>query len=149
MRTLHPEQTYHLQTPRILFVDDDHEDQILLQMAFDSTDNLCSLDIVSSGKDALDYLQQRPEHKLPNLIVLDYHLPGHNGWHLMQQLNASERYRKIKKVILSTSCSAALSQFTKNEHLEYYIKPSSFNELKQLAMELLHLSATSIEELTH
>jgi hypothetical protein len=67
----------------------------------------------------------------------------------MQQLNASDRYRKIKKVLLSTSCYAALSRFTKNEHLEYFIKPSSFNELKQLAMELLQLSATKVEELTH
>ena len=146
MRALIKEQNQYQCAPHILFVDDDQEDQILLKMAFDKTSNNFSLDFVSSGKEAMDFLRQVPEHKLPDLIVLDYHLPGHNGWHLLQQLNAHERYRKIKKVMLSASSYTDLSRYTDHGNIKHFIKPASLSGLKELATELLHLSETKVQE---
>src|SRR5687767_6634111 len=111
MKTIRQELQQEQDAPTILFVDDDQEDQIFFQMAFDSTNKNCSLHFVSSGKEAFDYLQLRRDSQLPDLIVLDYHLPGTNGLSLMQQLNADDRFKEIGKVILSTSSYSYLSRY--------------------------------------
>lgn len=139
MKTLIQELPEKLNRPHILLVEDDPEDQIFLKMAFESTHTAYSINCVSSGKEALDYLQHTPENKLPDLIVMDFHLPGLNGWNLMQQLNASERYRQIEKVMLSTSSINHLSLITESPDFEHFTKPDSLTGLKQLAKELLML----------
>jgi CheY-like chemotaxis protein len=145
MKTIRQELSHKQDAPFILFVDDDHEDQVFLKMAFDSTNKNCSLHFVSTGKEALDYLQLRQNHKLPDLIVLDYHLPGINGLSLMQQLNTDERFNEIEKVILSTSSISYLSRYSLcNEPVEHFTKPCSFQELKELAHELLDMCSSRL-----
>jgi CheY-like chemotaxis protein len=145
MKTISQELSHKQDAPFILFVDDDQEDQVLLKMAFDSTNKNFSLHFVSSGKEALDYLQFWQDYKLPDLIVLDYHLPGVNGLSLMQQLNSDERFKEIEKVILSTSSYSYLSRYDLcQEPIEHFTKPSSFQELKDLAHEFLQLCSTKI-----
>jgi CheY-like chemotaxis protein len=145
MKTMRQELSHKQDVPFILFVDDDLEDQVFFKMAFDSTNKNYALHFVSSSKEALDYLQLRQDHKLPDLIVLDYHLPGTTGLNLLQQLNKDERFREIEKVILSTSNISYLERNTGcEEPIEHYTKPSSLKELKDLADELLQLCPAKI-----
>jgi CheY-like chemotaxis protein len=144
MNTIPYQYPINLHTPCILVVEDDLDDQIFLKIAFEkTTKNLC-LHFVSSTKEALDYLQQAPDHMLPDLIVSDYKLPKHNGLRLIQQLNAIERYAAIEKVILSNSCYLPGSGLNKVQPYTCFVKPHSFAGMQQLAVQLLQLCAKTI-----
>jgi two-component system, chemotaxis family, chemotaxis protein CheY len=122
--------------PCILFVEDDLEDQMLLKMAFDNTMKEVSLYFVCNAYEAMEYLQQAPDHTLPNLIVLDINLPGLDGVRFKQQLNTIEQYSDIKKVLLSTSNHfPGLTQMS----TKCFIKPDTFEGLVHLAENLLQL----------
>lgn len=125
--------------PRILIIDDDPDDQILLKIAFDCiAENLC-LHFASCAQEALDYLEKTKELQLPNLMVTDYHLPKYNGLRFIQQLNAMERYRGMHKVILSNSIYFPGMDRQKNFAGNIFAKPDSFDHMKQLAGQLLQL----------
>jgi CheY-like chemotaxis protein len=139
MNTFNQEHLIEQFIPFILIVDDDQDDQMLLKMAFEETLANLSLHFVCNAKETLDYLQQAPDHKLPNLIVLDYNLPGVNGISLKQQLNSMDRYKGIEKVILSGSEYFPASSKKNFQPQKSFLKPHSFERFTQLAEQLLQL----------
>jgi CheY-like chemotaxis protein len=135
------EHTYSIEQhlPNILIVEDDLDDQMFLKIAFKNTAEDLSLHIVHTAKEALAYLQQTPDHRLPNLIVINYSLPGINGIKLKQHLKSIDRYKEIEKVVLGDSMYFPLTGNQKFYPKYGFIKPDSFAGLTQLAQQLLQL----------
>lgn len=80
--------------PHILVVDDS---DMNLRMAEKMLQGQFQVDSVDSGEKALDFLKDRH----PDLILLDLHMPGMDGFEVMKQLQADDSYRGIPVVFLT------------------------------------------------
>jgi two-component system response regulator len=95
----------------ILLVDDDLNDIELALYAFKQNNITISTDVVRDGKEALDYLfcegkySSRDKNRVPELILLDLHLPKINGLEVLNQIREKEKTRLIPVILLTASLS--------------------------------------------
>lgn len=78
----------------ILVVDDT---DMNLKIAKKMLDGLFCVHCVQSGKEALKFL----EGQLPNLILLDIHMPDMDGFEVMEHLRAKKEYSDIPVILLT------------------------------------------------
>ena len=90
---------------RILIVEDNADDAILIQRAFHGND--FQFEAVTRAEDAVKKLIRAPSAKnsseLPSLILLDLSLPGMGGFELIRALKEHPPTAKIPVVILTAS----------------------------------------------
>jgi len=124
----------------ILIAEDDPEDMELIAGAILVADPNAHLYKFSDGLSAVEYLRTRAVDELPSLIILDYNMPGLTGAQVLRSIGTEERFKPIPKVVLSTS-NAALHKYEcmRNGAAEYFVKPSSWKELNDLAKTILKL----------
>lgn len=80
---------------RIMVVDDDIE--MLKQVAV-LLENKYTVSLMKSAEQALESLEKG---ELPDLILLDVHMPGTDGFSMIQMLKADERYNSIPVIFLT------------------------------------------------
>lgn len=56
-----------------------------------------------NGEEALVYLKQRPDHKIPVLVLLDINMPVMNGWEFLEALPEMEGHENVYVVIVTSS----------------------------------------------
>lgn len=96
----------------ILFIDDDEPTNFLNKLVVEECACTHHVQVVQSGRDALDYLTQKGQFAntnqhfpKPDLIFLDINMPGMDGWEFLesyQNLPASQK-ANIVMVMLTTS----------------------------------------------
>lgn len=124
----------------ILLVEDDPAAQRLFEEAM-AESQIASLRVATTGRDALSLLTGSAsggEDELPDVIVLDLHLPDMSGLDLLEALKSSETpLRRIPVLLLSTS--------TDQKHVDraydlgvnaYLAKPDGYDDLLALMEEL-------------
>lgn len=113
---------------RILLVDDDEEDRMLIQEAFKEIGAPDAVHFETNGEDALAYLD-RHSHALPHLIVLDLNMPRMNGTQTLRYLKSDERYKHITVIIYSTSMNPLEREacLDLGAH-SYVVKPTLYQE---------------------
>jgi chemosensory pili system protein ChpA (sensor histidine kinase/response regulator) len=117
-------------------VDDDEDDRLLIQLAFEKA-NFLDFGIFADGNSVLEYLQSNSE-KLPKLIVSDYNMPRLSGLELLKSIKADDTLMHIDVIILSTSSSQTyIDNCIKCGATGYYVKPSSEKEIIEIAKEIL------------
>jgi two-component system response regulator len=84
----------------LLLVEDSEDDEFLSLRAIKNSGVPCTVQVIRHGDDVLAQLLQEGS-RVPNLIVLDFHLPGLNGLEILRQIRANERTRHIPVVMLS------------------------------------------------
>jgi len=130
----------------LLLADDDPDDRMLIADAFSSIDAALYLHVVGSGDEVLSYLNRQSSHEFPCLIVLDYNMPGMNGLQVLQHLRGDSRYRRIPKVIMSTTANPHfVKACMENGADKYLVKPVSYPELVTIARELFTWCTAGIE----
>ena len=123
----------------ILLVEDDPDDQELLKEVFASIDNSFILKFINHGKEILSYLEKNKNNK-PCLIVLDYNMPGLNGAEILREINTTDHYDDIPKIIWSTSGSEKFkSVCLELGASDYILKPSSAKDLENIVHYMLSL----------
>ncbi|MCX5758936.1 MAG: response regulator [Candidatus Hydrogenedentes bacterium] len=96
-------------TAVILLVEDDPADQELTRRALEEGKVRNTLQIVSDGEQALDYLFRRGRYAdpvsspRPDLILLDLNLPKLDGRQVLENIRVSPELRRIAIVVLTTS----------------------------------------------
>jgi chemotaxis family two-component system response regulator Rcp1 len=91
---------------RILVVDDDPASGYLLQNLMKNMQRPHELHVVKDGLDALDFLHHRGSYRdipLPNLILLDFHMPRLSGPETLAAIRSHPELRFIPVIMLSTS----------------------------------------------
>ena len=78
--------------------------------------------------------QTRLKETIPNVIVLDMHLPGVDGATLLKQIHTDERLSKVR-IILATADSAKAEQY-RNQATIVMIKPITFSSLRDISARL-------------
>jgi len=134
-----------LQPLRILHVEDEENDAILLMKACERAHVPLQWNQVTSADDAMAYLSgegrysDRGRYPLPQLLVLDLRLPGTHGFEFLTWLRAQESFATLPVMIFS----ASLEREDKARAMElgascYFVKPTSFEALLEM-VEMLNV----------
>lgn len=93
----------------ILLVEDSADDVVFVSRAFAKSGLTTALQIVSDGRQAIDYLagtaqfSARLEHPLPRLVLLDLKLPQVSGFEVLRWIRAQPELIGIIVVMLTSS----------------------------------------------
>lgn len=125
---------------KILLVDDDMEDYMIIKEALKDLILIDVIGYAGNGEIALDLLarQYQEDQAIPNVIVLDLNMPLMDGVTTLRHLKADERFANIPVIIYSTSINPADQQ--KCMQLGAYScvsKPNSIDEIVQIGETLL------------
>lgn len=86
----------------LLLVEDNSDDEILTLRGIKASGVPCVIQVIRRGGEALDVLRA-PHSPQPDLIVLDFHLPGCNGLEILRELRRHEKTRRVPIVMLSAT----------------------------------------------
>ncbi len=78
--------------------------------------------------------QQRLKETLPNVIVLDMHLPHVDGATLLKQIHGDERLSKAR-IIIATADNVQ-AEFYRDMATIVMVKPISFSQLRDISARL-------------
>ena len=93
----------------ILMAEDDEDDRLLAQDAFNESCLTNPLFFVKDGEELLDYLYHRGRYVAaeqfpqPGLILLDLNMPKKDGREALQEIKADANLRHIPIIVLTTS----------------------------------------------
>ena len=127
----------------ILMAEDDEDDRLLAQEAFEECNLQSQLQFVKDGEELLDYLHRRGHFRhleswvRPSLILLDLNMPKKDGREALKEIKNDPKFCHIPIVILTTS--KAEEDICRTYELganSYVTKPVSFESLVQM-METL------------
>jgi CheY-like chemotaxis protein len=126
---------------RILMVDDDAEDRMIMQDMFNEIGAPDVVHYEQDGETALSYLESISADELPSVVVLDLNMPKLNGTQVLKILKADEKFKDIVVIIYSTSVNHIEKEQTiKLGAHSYVIKPSSYEACLEKAQYFYDLS---------
>ncbi|MFG1778010.1 response regulator [Micromonospora sp. NPDC049051] len=91
---------------RILVVDDDPGDVLMIEEALADSDVDKVIDVVSDGQEAMEFLRREGRHtdaRRPDVILLDLNMPRMDGRQVLGEVKGDEDLRTIPIVVLTTS----------------------------------------------
>lgn len=91
---------------RILVIDDDPGDVLMIEEALASSGVPKTIDVVGDGQEAMEFLHQEGRHRLaprPDLILLDLNMPRMDGRQVLTKVKSDEDLQTIPVVVLTTS----------------------------------------------
>ncbi|MBQ1011638.1 response regulator [Micromonospora sp. M51] len=94
------------QPVRILVVDDDPGDVLMIEEALADSDVEKIIDVVSDGEEAMEFLRAEGRHQQahrPDVILLDLNMPRMDGRQVLGAVKQDEDLRTIPIVVLTTS----------------------------------------------
>jgi len=128
-----------LENKIILLVEDDPNDVVLIQRAFQKAGLHNSLKLVRNGDEAIEYLSgqegyaDREQFPLPFLILLDLKMPGTDGFEVLAWARNTPSLKRLLIVVLTSS--NLQSDVDKAYELganSYLVKPVEFNDMVNL-----------------
>lgn len=128
---------------RILVADDDADDRMLINDAFEEAHLSNPIDFVEDGVDLLDHLKRRGKYAdlvdqaLPGIILLDLNMPRLDGRGALAEIRSDPVLKKIPVVVLTTSQSEEDIIKTYDLGVNSYItKPVTFDGLVNVVQVL-------------
>jgi CheY-like chemotaxis protein len=118
--------------------DDDEDDRLLAQTAFEEIGVACELIFAQDGSEVIHMLCDNKEaRQLPDLILLDLNMPNVNGWQVLEKIRQIEELKHLPIIIFTTSNAVEhAKQSYKLGANSYVKKPSSYPELIKVAREI-------------
>jgi CheY-like chemotaxis protein len=121
---------------QILLAEDNASDVSLVRLALQGSGLQYVLSVARDGAEAISYIETiDSSSKLPalDLLLLDMHMPKHNGEDILQRLRSTERSAQTP-VVVFTASDALEGQQTAERHaaLYYFRKPSLLADFMRL-----------------
>lgn len=123
-------------TITILMADDDADDRLMTQEAFEASHLNNDLKFVENGVELLDYLYHRGKYSdpasspRPSIILLDLNMPKKDGREALEEIKSDPSLRNIRIIVLTTSKAEEDIYRTYNLGAASYItKPVTFESL--------------------
>jgi len=129
-----------LKTASIVVVEDNPADVLLIRKALEEKGIKCSLTCFENGETALRNLSQQGR-LLPDLILLDLHLPMADGVDVLGKIRGMPRFSNVPIVIITSSESPSDRQRTARMGAARYIRKPSRLE------DFLREVGTGVEEM--
>lgn len=131
----------------ILVVDDDEDDRIIMDEAFQHIGYEAEVKKFIDGKALLHYLEQIDPSLYPSVIVLDNTLPGLGAGDLLAILKTHPLYKPIPVVVYTTSVSPTQKQRLLSSGAYACLeKAASMQEIIKIAEDLKQLAQSNINE---
>jgi CheY-like chemotaxis protein len=131
--------------PRILIIEDDENDEILLRRAFDFTGQEIPMHFARDGAQAIDYLSgighyaDRSRYPLPTLVLLDLKMPGLTGFDVLRWLRSQPALLRVPVVVLSGSMwPGDIDEAYRLGANSYLVKPAKRQDL----IEIVQMAST-------
>jgi CheY-like chemotaxis protein len=113
---------------RLLLVEDNEPDVVLMQEALRDAGVSHELEVASDGEQAMAVL--RSGRPLPDLVLLDLNLPRKDGREVLEEAKADAALCTVPILVLTTSQSPADVAFAYRNHANAYIrKPNGLDAL--------------------
>lgn len=125
-----------LQNKFILLAEDDSNDVLLIQRAFQKAGLKESLKVVRDGEQAIQYLSgqgiyaNREKYPLPFMLLLDLKMPACDGFEVLQWVRSDQTLKRLLIVVLTSS--NLQSDVDKAYDLganSYLVKPVEFDQM--------------------
>jgi len=120
----------------ILLAEDDPNDVLLLQRAFQKAGLRDSLKVVRDGEQAIEYFSgkgaysNRERFPLPFLLLLDLKMPGTDGFEVLQWVRGEPDLKRLLVVVLTSSnLQADVDRAYELGANSYLVKPVEFDEM--------------------
>ena len=127
----------------ILLIEDDSAAAELMRLAFRKAGLQRPLRVLSDGDEAIAYLSNLPpfenpvENPQPCLLLLDVKLPRKSGLEVLTWLRSWSTTRPLPVLMLTSSlASKDIEEALRLGIRSYHVKPTSFDELKKLAVTI-------------
>jgi CheY-like chemotaxis protein len=115
---------------KILIIDDDLDDQVMLKEALQDLDTSIKFQTATNGFIALELLHNNIKD-LPDLIFLDLNMPRMNGMQLLAEVKKHNEFSGLPVIIYTTSSDPKDISDTSRLGAVYFItKPTGLTELK-------------------
>lgn len=103
-----PAATATSRTLRVLAVDDNREDRLLMRIVASHIDGVEMVAAVPDAVAALDYIREALEGNaaLPDIVLVDLNMPGMDGLQLLESLKSDPAFRPTPVLIFSSSNDA-------------------------------------------
>lgn len=122
----------------ILYVDDDHDDLMLIADAFEKYTDHLRVVHAHNGLEGLSALKKMQENgSLPCLVILDINMPKMDGKEMLRRLRSDSDFKNIPVILFSTSSSAKDKDFALDFDADFITKPVSFSNLQFLIAEFV------------
>lgn len=138
-----PEQFKPLHTPlptNLLLVEDSEQDYEMFIRVVNKNSIKCLIHHSETGEEALKFLQNQNQEKLPNLslILLDLNLPGIDGKTVLQKIKSNPLLKLIPVVIFSSSSNSKdIEDCYQKGANAYVIKPMNVVLLQEYIQTIL------------
>jgi CheY-like chemotaxis protein len=123
----------------ILLVEDDPNDVLLIQRAFQKAGLRNTLKVVRDGEHAIEYLSGQGPHAnrerfpLPFLLLLDLKMPGTDGFEVLRWVRGQPELKRLLVVVLTSSnLQADVDKAYEMGANSYLVKPVEFDEMVHL-----------------
>ena len=123
----------------ILLVEDDANDVLLIQRAFQKAGLKQVLKTVRDGEQAIAYLNgsgiyaNRDRFPLPFLVLLDLKMPGTDGFGVLRWAREEPQFKRLLIVVLTSSnLQADVDRAYELGANSYLVKPVEFDEMLHL-----------------
>ena len=123
----------------VLYVEDEENDRILMQLAFEKAGLETALRMVSHGQEAIDFLsgsgpfRQRELYPLPAVVLLDLNLPGMPGFEVLKWIRRHPAHRELPVVVFTSSAREEdrdrARELGANEFVQKPLMPSGFQTM--------------------
>jgi CheY-like chemotaxis protein len=126
--------------PKILVVEDSPSDIYILRRALEDLGEEFDLDIVTDGSRAIQYVhaqRENPHEAHPCVIVLDLHIPKHDGLEVLRSIRQEPVLRHIHVVLLTASASPREEAELRGMGADYRLKPFDLHGYAELAADLI------------
>lgn len=129
--------------PRVLVVDDEHQDQVLSEIALSKGRFEARITTLRDGQELMDYLQRQPpwddpaRSPRPHLILMDLRMARRDGRAALRELRASPELRHLVVVVMSNSREGGdvLDAYRLGANA-YIAKPADFSGLVEAVRAL-------------
>ena len=127
----------------ILLAEDDPNDVLLIQRAFQRTHLANPVQVVRDGEEALAYLSgqgafaDRERHPLPVLMLIDLKMPRKTGLEVLAWLRQQPGLKRLPVIVLTSSNqSPDINRAYELGANSYLVKPAGFDSLLELVKNL-------------
>src|SRR5580698_4753152 len=126
--------------PNVLLVEDNPADINLVEEALEEAHFDCLLHIMRDGMRAIEFLERldaEPDHRPPDIVLLDLNLPKIGGEAVLKRVRMSPKCEGVKVLIISSSDVPAdrerVMQLGAND---YFRKPSDLAQFMLLGVKI-------------
>lgn len=121
--------------PFVVMVDDDEDDLLLAQEAFEDSGLACNLVSFEDGLKLLEFLDGSI---MPDMIVLDISMPFMDGCQVIDEIREIPGYSRVPIAILTTSQKENIQAECIKKAKCFFVKPVNFSDWIQIIRQMVN-----------